>query len=466
MQIPSRPAHSPQESSLVPDQRTSGPSSRGVRHWKQVPPQPPSELPQCPAAPVAMDGRGTPSIAWNFVPTFGGNALFAACQWTVLSLIARIGGPVMLGTYALAVAVSGPVTLFAHLNLRAVLATDMERRHPLGDYLVVRWLAAGCGMAVLAGIAALSGYPGVLLMAVLLAGLVQTLDNFSDLYYGALQRRHRMDQVAASTSARGLLSLAALALTLWVTHHLLAAMAAQAAARAVVVLVYDRRRAHSGEDLSRSGWSSQASIARSALPLGIVLMLLTLSASLPRYAIERSLGTAELGAFAAVASFQTVGATVINALGQAATPGLASAFSRREFARFRRLTWQLLAMAAALGATGVAVAWLMGGWALRLVYGPQFAQFQPLLVWAMAVAVVNYAAGTLGYVITSARAFAVQAPLFAAVAATSAAASFALVPRFGMAGALIALAAAWLVQAAGAYAILRSALRRSQLSTS
>ena len=52
----------------------------------------------------------------------------------------------MLGEYALAMAIATPVGLFSHLNLRAVLATDMERRHPFGDYLAVRMGTAGLGI--------------------------------------------------------------------------------------------------------------------------------------------------------------------------------------------------------------------------------------------------------------------------------------------------------------------------------
>ena len=76
-----------------------------------------------PAAPL----RG------NFAVTFAGNALFAASQWAVLSLIAKLGGGRMLGEYALAVAIVSPIALFSHLNLRAVLATDIEGRHSFGD---------------------------------------------------------------------------------------------------------------------------------------------------------------------------------------------------------------------------------------------------------------------------------------------------------------------------------------------
>ncbi len=39
----------------------------------------------------------------------------------------------MLGEYALAVALTAPVAMLAHLNLRTVLATDVGGRRPFGD---------------------------------------------------------------------------------------------------------------------------------------------------------------------------------------------------------------------------------------------------------------------------------------------------------------------------------------------
>ena len=64
--------------------------------------------------------------------------MFAASQWTLLILIAKLGNSVMLGQYALALAIVTPVMQFSHLNLRAVLATDAGETHPFGDYLAVR----------------------------------------------------------------------------------------------------------------------------------------------------------------------------------------------------------------------------------------------------------------------------------------------------------------------------------------
>ena len=232
--------------------------------------------------------------------------------------------------------------------------------------------------------------------------------------------------------------------------------------RAVVLLAYDRPRGSAGENLARSGWRPQWIILRTALPLGVVLMLVSLNTNLPRYAIERALGAPGLGVFAAVASFAAVGATIINALGQAATPRLARYFSHRDLARFRRLMLQLAGLSLALGAAGVLVSALFGKLVLRLVYRPEYAVHAPLLVAVMAAAVPGYLAIAFGYLITSVRAFAAQVPLFCAVAASCAVASWWLVPRFGLTGAALALAIASGVQILGDIWILARACRRSE----
>jgi O-antigen/teichoic acid export membrane protein len=271
-----------------------------------------------------------------------------------------------------------------------------------------------------------------------------------------------MDQVARSTTARGALALAAMGAALWITQSLLWAIAAQAAAHIAVFLVYDRPAAAVHESPQRSGFAAQAAILRAALPLGVVLMLITLSGNLPRYLIERRLGTVALGVFAAVASFQTIGAAVVNPLGQTMTPRLARAFSEGKVPLFLRLAAHLTGAACLLGAAGVGMALAAGRLALGIAYGRAFTPYRGLLVWMMAAGILSYAGSALGYVITAARAFASQAPLFAAVAAVAGAASWLLVPRFGLEGAALALALAWLAQIAGELLILRRALRRRE----
>ena len=390
------------------------------------------------------------SLRSNFVWTFAGNAVYAAGQWALLSLIAKRGGTEMLGRYALALAITAPVAMLSHLNLRAVIATDVARKHPFGDYLVVR---LGATLAGLAAIAVLAAGDWVILAV----GIAQSAENISDSFYGSLQRRERMDRIARSMMARAALSALALGVVLWQTRSLVAATAALAAARIVSLLVFD---VPGGEPLVRTTGANQFAILRTALPLGVVLMLVTLNTNLPRYAIERNLGTRELGAFAAAASFLTAGNTVVNALGQSATPRLARYFVAGDGAGFRRLCLRLTAISAGLGAAGMAGAMLLGAPLLRLLYRAEFAQYAGLLAAVMTAAIPIYIASTLGYVITSVRMFDAQLPLFGVAAAACAAAAWLLVPRFGLMGAPAALGIAACVQAAGELLILQRAYAR------
>jgi len=378
----------------------------------------------------------------------------------VLSLLAKLGGRQMLGEYALAVAVTAPVAMLAHLNLRAVLATDVDGRHRFSDYLAVRFGVSGLALAAMAVLALVFGRSGDLAAVIFLTGLAQTSETVSDAYYGAMQRRDEMDRIARSMMARGCLTAATFGVALWMSGNLVSAVASMAAARLLVLAAYDRRKATMGEPATGTGWVGARSILRQALPLGVVLMLVSLNTNLPRYVIERQMGVGELGVFAAVASFVTAGATIVNALGQAATPRLAWHASRFEPVRFLRLAAKLGAMGFLMGLAGVAGAALLGQWVLTLAYRPEYAAYSGLLVGVMAAAVPGYMAVVLGYAVTAARAFDAQVPLFCFVAAACGCVSWLLVPRFGLAGAAMAMAVAALAQICGQSLILWRALRQ------
>jgi O-antigen/teichoic acid export membrane protein len=401
--------------------------------------------------------KSLPSLRSRFSWTFAGNALYAASQWLILVFIARLGGTEMLGQYALAVAVVAPIAMLSHLNLRAVAVTDVQGRHTFAEYLGVRLWTTGAGLAAVIGTALLSGRGAALGAAIVLAGTGQAAEAVSDLYYAFLQRRERMDRIAWSMILRGALSAGALGVTLWMTRDLLAGMLALALGRAAVLLGYDRRASAGG---GRPRWNSV--VFRSAVPLGVVLMLGALNTNLPRYAIEWWAGTRDLGIFAAVASFVTIGATSIHALGQAASPRMARAAGQRDAARFRKLALEVSGAALLLGALGVAVALAAGEYLLAIVYRPEYGAYGSLLAGVMAAAIAQYVAITLGYALTSARSFGAQIPLLGAAAATTAAASFLLTPRLGLAGAAVALGAAGCVQTAGAAWLLRGVLRRME----
>ena len=207
--------------------------------------------------------QAAPSLRVNFSWTFIGNAVLGASQWAILSLLAKLGGAQMLGEYTFAAAVAAPVSMLSHLNLRAVLATDAARRHTFGDYLAVRLVTTAAAMAAIATLGGASERFAI----TLLLGAALAAENVSDIYHGALQRKERMDTIARSVIVRAVVSVVALGACSFLTRRLAPAVAALAVVRLAVLTLYDRPIGSKGEQLARTGASSQWEIFRTAWPL-------------------------------------------------------------------------------------------------------------------------------------------------------------------------------------------------------
>jgi O-antigen/teichoic acid export membrane protein len=226
-----------------------------------------------------------------------------------------------------------------------------------------------------------------------------------------------------------------------------------------------RHGGHS-EGLVRPRWEmgTLAKLAWLALPLGLVMMLISLNANIPRYFVERYFGERELGIFAAIAYLQMAGTTVVGALGQSASPRLAKYYAAGDGIPFRRLLLKLAGIGALLGGAGILVALVAGRELLTLLYGPEYVQPE-LLLWLMVAAGIAYVASFLGYGVTAARYFQIQLPLFALVTAVTGLACLLLVPARGLRGVAVALVISSSVQAACSLVVVVRALRNLRRNT-
>ncbi len=382
------------------------------------------------------------SLRRNFSWTFAGNVVYAASQWGVLVVIARLGTPEMVGQFALALAITAPVIMFANLQLRAVQATDAKRAYAFADYLGLRLLTTAAALALIAAIALLSGYRAETALVILFVGFAKSCEALSDIVFGLLQQRERMDRIAKSLMIEGPATLAAMAAVLALTGSIAAAAAAMALVWLLQLLLYDARSAAHilrAWPRPRWHWPTLRRLAWLALPLGVTMLLLSLNTNIPRYVMERAWGEADLGIFAALTYLIVAGSTVVAALGQAASPRLAAYYANADARAFRSLLLKLVAIGALLGAASVTVALLLGEPLLALIYGPAYAAHADTFVLVMLAGGLAYVSSFLGYGMTAARFFRTQAPLFASVLFVTAAGSLTLIPSLGLRGAALAL---------------------------
>ena len=399
-----------------------------------------------------------PSLKRNVSWTFGGNVVFASCQWGILSALTKLGTPDIVGRFALASAVATPVVLFSNLQLRDVMASDARGDYAFGEYLALRLSLLPAALLVVVAVAVF-GYTGPQAVAITLFGLARCVEGVSDIFYGYAQKNERMELIARSLGIKGPAALLLFGGTFAATHSLAWALAAMILGWALPLFVFDMPNARrlmsrvEGRIALRPVWraASLRSLSWLALPLGVTMLLIQLRNTIPRTFLEGGHGEAELGIFSAMAYLVAIGNTVIMALSQSSIPRLAKAHvNGRGFARLVR---RLLLISASMGIAGILVARFAGRPLLTILYSREYALHQDVFILIMIAGGLYYIGSILGAPATAIRAYRAQMWIQGVHVALLLGLAVLLIPGRGMAGAAWTMigGAAWV---AAAYAVV------------
>ncbi len=288
----------------------------------------------------------------NFSWTFIGNIVYAACQWGMLMVLAKLGSPEMVGQFSLGLAQTAPVFMLTNLQLRDIQATDAKRQYLFSDYLGLRLIGTGLALLLIAAITIVAGYRWETTLVILVIGLSKAFESISDVFYALNQKYERMDRIALSLIIKGPLSLLMLGIGVYVTGGVLGGVVGLAIAWALVLVGYDIRSGAlvlktSEENVAanlsavslKPRWhlSSLRKLVWLALPLGLTMMLISLNTNIPKYFIEYYLGERQLGIFSSIAYLLVAGNIVVSALAQSASPRLAKYYAEGNSSAFRTL---------------------------------------------------------------------------------------------------------------------------------
>jgi O-antigen/teichoic acid export membrane protein len=400
-----------------------------------------------------------PALLSDFSWTLFGNGVFAACQWGIVIILAKLVTAVAMGQYSLSQAILAPTVTLAAFQLRGVIASDLKHQFTTKEYLGFRLITLAAGLVAAMLIALATVRSEMLIEMVGIVGLIQAAELTSDTLYGFRQRRGDLVRPAFSMIMKGPVGLMALSAGIFWTHSVLAGLAGLLATRLILLISYDLRG--SIEDPEEAGsrsdyfrWERHVALFRVVFSIGMMTMLAALIAMMPRYFVEFFNGPRELGVYGAISSLISIGLMPVGALGMAAFVPLARAFSEGLPRDFLKILSALLAMSLAIGAGGVTAAYFWGTDILTLLFRREYAEYTGLFKLTMIIGAITFITASLGASLTAARIFRPQAVLLALVVVMEAIGCWALVPHMGLTGAAFGSLIGSIVQFIGTAALL------------
>ncbi len=382
-----------------------------------------------------------PSLSGNALWALAGQVALALGQWGALAALAKGAASKDVGQYALALSVATPAFAFAGMQLRSVMATDAAGRFRFKDYLSLRIAGAAATCALLGCLTFFVPSLRSAGAALAAVAVMKCAEAMSDCAYGLFHRHENLRAVSISQLLKGALAVPVVAVAVNVWPAASTAALAIAGVWVVVLVAFDVPRivrVLRTERVPEASGGGPMALLVQVLPLGIIVLLLSVTGNVPRYFLEGVHGAAALGVLAALGYFVVAVDLAVGAAHQAAMPSLARAFLD-DRPRFRRLTVGLVGVAVAFSGFAFLFVLLLGAPVLRLAYTPEYAEHAEVLAWLMAGCVVAVTAGAVGTALTAARVLWAQLPINLVSLVAITALSALLVPKHGLEGAAWAL---------------------------
>src|SRR5690242_4184441 len=80
-------------------------------------------------------------IGEEFRWALSGNIIYSLCQWAFVVVLAKLGSPADVGAYALGLAITSPILMFANFQGRNLIASDVLDEYSFSEHLSFRFFS-------------------------------------------------------------------------------------------------------------------------------------------------------------------------------------------------------------------------------------------------------------------------------------------------------------------------------------
>ena len=334
------------------------------------------------------------NLVWNTV----GCLMYQGCQWLTTILVVILSTSYEnSGILAFAMATGNIFTGLATYNVRTFQISDVRGQFSSENYIAFRIITVVLA-SVLCSAYSFAVAPSVGTGIAMIAFLLFKADeSFSNVLYGIDQKALRMDFIGISQGMRGILSLAAFALSLLATDNLVVAFVAMFVSCAAITILYDIPHSRKLDTVGVSITKKNCiDLFRICAPSVIAILAYGFVSTIARQWFGIQYGEEALGIYSAVATPCVLVQVMANYLYSPFLVPIARSWNSRNNSELRSQLKKLITGIIGVIVICVALSAAFGAPVIELVYGSSIGDYS----WMITPAMIAASLMALDYLLT------------------------------------------------------------------
>ena len=377
-----------------------------------------------------------------------GNGSFAFSQWFQISLIAKYSSIDTLGYFTLTLSIISPIFMFTSLQLRTLIITDVESKIQFNTFFTLRIITSFVSLVliIIIGIYIANDY---LFPFLILLSFQKLLEGISELFNSKQQQQEKVEFLVQSLLLKGLAIVLSMWLGLVIAESLVVGLCLILVFYLFIIYFNDYRNyknIYHEKVVFKGKKQDLYNIIILGLPLGIVLLIISLNANVSKYFLEIYSGTEKQAIFSAISYILVIGLFILDSLGQSFVPRLSRYFYERNFKNFKNLTIIFVGLSLLIGTTLFVFSLFFGKVGLQFLFNEKISEYSGFLSQYLSVCILVFIASSLGYTLTSIGEFNVQPIINLVILLVNLVLSFFLIKKYELFGVIIVLGICFLLQ--------------------
>lgn len=335
------------------------------------------------------------SVKQNLLYNTVGSIIYLGCQWLITIIVVHLGNFDMAGNLTIAISLSNTFSTIATYGMKNYQVSDTNGTYTSSEYISTRIITCIASLLFAILFLALNSHYTFSQFGIILTYIIyRIIEAFVDVLQGIQQKALRMDYIGISLVLRGVATIGGFSIGLILFHDLIVAICLMILLTALVVLFYDLPKSLCLEHFKPVFSAHLWQILKDCFPLMVTMFLTASIVTIPRYFLEKLLGSTIAGYYGSVATPTVIIQSLCIMIYSPLTPLLARAYTDHDRTGYKKIMSKALFAMLTISILFCLIAILLGRWGLHLLFGdailPYTYLFTPIVLTTIMMAFLYF----------------------------------------------------------------------------